>query len=136
MDPRRPNECPRCRFPYSAWDREHGIFGERAAKNLRDRSRQGWGPLGHARAADAEQTRPWRCRCGTWLRARAWNFGWVDIAGMAVLAFLGVLLAVRYSWMANPYVLGVPIALWFAYRVSSQFSVEEVPAEAAEKLAG
>jgi len=136
MEQRRPNECPRCGFAYTAWNRpKHGSFGERFSKNLRERPRYGWGPLGHARHAQAEQTRPWQCRCGTWLRARAWTFGWVDVAGIVVLAILEVLLAVRFAWARNKYFFAIPIALWVGYRVASQVAVEEVPANAAEKLA-
>jgi hypothetical protein len=136
MDGRRPNECPRCGFVYTACNRpKHGTFGERFVKNLRDRPKYGWGPLAHARMAEAEQTRPWRCRCGTWLRAKAWTFGWVDLVGIAVLAILEGLLAVRYPWVWNPYVFAIPIGLWVVYRVSSQVEVEEVPADAAEELA-
>jgi len=136
MEQRRPNECPRCGFSYTAWNRpKHGSFGERFLKNLRERPRYGRGPLGHARYAQAEQTRPWQCRCGTWLRARAWTFGWVDVAGIVVLAILEVLLAVRFAWARNKYFFAIPIALWVGYRVASQVAVEEVPATVAEKLA-
>ena len=136
MDYRRPNECPRCGFAYTGWNRsKHGTFGQRFLKNLRDRPKYGWGPLGHARMAQAEQTRPWQCRCGTWLRAKAWTFGWVDVAGVVVLGILEALVAVRYEWARNKWFFAIPIALWVMYRVSSQVTVEEVPVEVAQKLA-
>jgi len=136
MDYRKPNECPRCGFAYTAWNRpKHGTFGERFVKNLKDRPKYGWGPLAHARMAEVEQTRPWQCRCGTWLRAKPWTFGWVDVAGIVVLAILEVMAAARYPWARSPYVFAIPIAVWVMYRVSSQVTVEEVQAETALKPA-
>jgi len=134
METRRPNECPRCAFVYTAWNRpKTGTFSERFVKNLRERPRHGWGAFGHARYAQAEHTRPWQCRCGTWLRARPWSFGWIDVAGVVVLAALEVLLAMRYEWARNKYFFAIPIALWVMVRTASQVAVDEVPASELEK---
>jgi len=129
MDSRRPNECPRCGFAYTAFNRPrpaHTTFAQRFGRNLQERRRHGWGVLGDARHAQAEQVRPFQCRCGTWLRAAAWSFHWVDVVGIIVIAAIQVALAGSYEWMRNQYVFAVPIGLWVLYRTSSQVAVSEV----------
>jgi hypothetical protein len=131
MEARRANECPRCGFVYTAFNRPkpaNSTFGQRFARNLRERRRFGVGPIAELRYAQAEQTRPFQCRCGTWLRARAWSFGWVDVAGIAVIAAIQVYLAIHFPWARNPYVFAVPIGLWVFYRTTLQVAVSEVPA--------
>ena len=53
--------------------------------HLREQRKHGLGLFAEARYAHAVHLRPWQCRCGTWLQAIAWSFGWVDLAGIAGL---------------------------------------------------
>ena len=134
MESRRPNECPRCGFAYTAFNRPkpaNSTFWQRFTRSLREQRRYG-GPLGNVRYVEAEHTRPWQCRCGTWLQASPWSFGWVDVAGIAVLAVMSGLLATQFSWGRNGYAFAIPIGLWVGYRLSTQVAVAEVPADAAE----
>jgi hypothetical protein len=136
MDSRRPNECPRCGFVYTAFNRPkpaNTTFPQRFGRNLRERRKHGWGPIGEARHAQAEQVRPFQCRCGTWLRAKAWTFDAVDVLGIVVIAAFQVLLSARYEWMRNKYVFAIPIGFWVLYRTSSQVAVSEVPASEVER---
>jgi hypothetical protein len=131
MDTRRSNECPRCRFSYTAWNKGKAMnpsFGRRFQQNLRERPRYGWGPIGDLRFAQAANLRPFRCRCGTWLRARPWTFGWIDVIGIVVIGAIVVVLGTRYSWARGGYAFAVPIGLWVGYRVSTQIAIDEVPA--------
>lgn len=131
MSSRRANECPRCGFAYTAWNRPRPAnrgFLERFRQNLKEQGRHGWGPLKHARFAQAVHARPWQCRCGTWLRARPWTFNWVDVVGLLVLGILSGFLAFRFPWARNGYVFALPMALWVGYRTTTQVAVEEVPA--------
>jgi hypothetical protein len=132
MEWRRPNECPRCAFVYTAFNRpQQGSFSERFFRNLRERRRYKSGAFGSARFAQAEQVRPWQCRCGTWLRAKEWTFSWVDVAGILVLGVLEGLVAMQFPWARNKYFFAIPIALWVFYRAATQVVVEEVPAKQA-----
>jgi hypothetical protein len=132
---RRPNECPRCCFAYTAFNRPksaNSTFVQRFRRSLREQRRHGVGPLADARYAQAEHLRPWQCRCGTWLRARPWSFGWVDVAGIVVIAAIQVALAVRFPWMRNKFAFAIPIALWVGYRTTTRVAVDEVPASEVE----
>jgi hypothetical protein len=131
VESRRPNECPRCGFVYTAFNRTkpaNSTFFQRFARSLREQRRHGFGPLAEARYAEAVHMRPWQCRCGTWLQASAWSFGWVDVAGIAVLAAVNGFLAARFPWAHNAFAFAIPIGLWVGYRVASQVAVTEVPA--------
>jgi hypothetical protein len=136
VDSRRPNECPRCGFAYTAFNRPkpmNSTFAGRFRRSLREQGKYG-GPFGKLRYVEAEQTRPWRCRCGTWLRAQAWSFGWVDLLGIAVIGLVQGWLATQFAWARNPYAFAIPIGLWIGYRTTLQVAVEEVPADAAAEL--
>jgi hypothetical protein len=131
MEARRANECPRCGFVYTAWNRPkpaNSTFGERFARSLREQSRHGLGAFGRIRYVSAEHTRPFQCRCGTWLQAAPWSFGWVDVAGIAVLAALHAYLAAQFPSLKNAYAFAIPIGLWIGYRLTFQVAVAEVPA--------
>lgn len=137
MDSRRPNECPRCGFAYTGFNRPkpaNSTFAQRFARSMREQRSHGSGLFAKARYAEAEHVRPWQCRCGTWLQARAWSFGAVDVVGMAVLAALQVVLATQFSWARNAYAFAIPIGLWVGYRAASQVAVTEVPASTAREL--
>ena len=56
------------------------------------------------------------------------SFNWVDIAGLLILATAQFFVAVRFWWARSPIVFSLPMGLWFAYRTSKQFVVDEVPA--------
>jgi hypothetical protein len=132
MDYRRPNECPRCGFAYTAFNRPASPsngFWDRFTTSLREQRRHGVGVFGKARYAEAVHVRPWQCRCGTWLRAGNWSFGWIDVVAIAALTALHVLLASQFPWAKNGYVFATPIGLWVGYRVTSQVTVHEVSAE-------
>jgi hypothetical protein len=133
VEARRPNECPRCGFAYTAFNRPkpaHSTFAERFMRSLREQRQHGLGMFGKLRYVQ-EQTRPWQCRCGTWLQANPWSFGWVDVAGIAVIAVLQAALAAQFSWARNKWVFAVPIGLWVGYRTTTQVAVSEVSASAA-----
>jgi hypothetical protein len=137
MDSRRPNECPRCGFAYTAFNRPkpaNSTFGQRFTRNLRERRKFGIGPLAEIRYVQAEQARPFPCRCGTWLRPHPWSFGVVDVIGIVVIAAIQVVLSVQFPWMRNKYVFAVPIALWVFYRTTRQVAVSEVPAAELEAM--
>ena len=130
METRSKNECPRCGFVYTAFNRPrpaNSSFGERFARSLREQGRYGLGAFGKFRYVAAEHTRPFQCRCGTWLQAAPWSLGWVDVAGIAVLAALHAYLAAQFPWLHNPYAFAVPIGLWVGYRLTRQVAVAEVP---------
>jgi hypothetical protein len=137
MDTRRPNECPRCGFAFTAFNRPkpaNSSFGQRFERNLRERRKYGIGPLADLRYAQAEQVQPFQCRCGTWLRARPWSFGWVDVIGIVVIGALQVFVAFQVPWARNKYFFAIPIALWVFYRTTLQVAVAEVPAAETEAL--
>ena len=134
MEFRRPNECPRCGFAYTAFNRPlSGSFFERFKRSLRDQRRYGGGPFAKVRYVEAEHTRPWQCRCGAWLQASAWSFDAVDVAGVIALAILNGLLATRFEWARNGFAFAIPIALWVGYRLSLQVEVTETTAIAARE---
>jgi hypothetical protein len=105
---------------------------QRFKRNLSERRRYGFSTIGEIRYAQAQQTVPWQCRCGTWLHAKPWSFGWVDIVGIVVIAAVQVVASIHLPWMRNKYVFAIPIALWVGYRTTLQISIEEVPAPAME----
>jgi len=126
---RRPNECPRCGFAYNAWNRpKPATFTERFKRNLQERARHGFGTTGEIRYAQAEQVRPFQCRCGTWLRARPWSFGWADVVGIVVIAAIQVVVAVKVPWARNKWFFAIPIGLWVGYRTTTQVAIDELPA--------
>src|SRR5262249_47919343 len=129
---RRPNECPRCGFTYTAFNRprENSTYAERFVRSLREQGQYGGGPFAKVRYAEAVHMRPWQCRCGTWLRAGRWRFGWVDVAGIAVLGVMSAFVSAWFPWARNRWVFAAPIALWVGYRLSTQVTVVEVPAPA------
>jgi hypothetical protein len=133
VEARRPNECPRCGFAYTAFNRPkpaNSTFAERFVRSLLEQGKYGSGPLAKLRYVEAEQTRPWQCRCGTWLRANAWSFGWVDGVAIIAIGLIQGYLATRFSWARNAYAFAIPIGLWVGYRTTVQVSVREVPAGA------
>src|SRR5688572_4630597 len=98
----RPKHCPRCGFAYTAFNRPNpgnSTFWQRFVRRLREQRKHGFGPLAEARYAEAEHLRPWQCRCGTWLQASAWSFGWVDLAGILVLVGAQGYLSMHFSWL-------------------------------------
>lgn len=124
---------------YTAFNRPrpaNSTFSERFARSLREQARYGTGAFGKVRYAAAEHTRPFQCRCGTWLQADPWSFGWVDVAGIAALVVLHALVAAHYPWAKNGYVFAIPIGLWVGYRITTQVAVSEVPASALEEMTG
>jgi hypothetical protein len=138
MEFRRANECPRCGFAYTGFNRPNPVnssFSERFFASLRNQ-RQYSGVFGKLRYVEAEHTRPWQCRCGTWLQASPWSFGWVDVLAIALLAGLHALLAARFEWARNGWVFATPIGLWVGYRLTRQVGVAEVSAPAAAETTG
>ena len=71
---------------------------------------------------------PWRCRCGAWLHAKPLSFNWVDLVVIIVLFAIELFIASRFWWALNPLFFFTPIGAWLAYRMSRQFTVEEIPA--------
>jgi len=137
VESRRPNECPRCGFAYTAFNRPtSGSFLERFTRSLREQRKHGLGALAKARYAEAEHLRPWQCRCGTWLRASAWSFGWVDLAGVVALGSIHGYLATQFPWLRNGVAFAIPVGLWVGYRLSTQSAVAEVPADTAQEMTG
>ena len=137
MEYRRANECPRCGFVYTGFNRPkpaNSTFAERFSASLREQRRYS-GIFGRVRYVEAEHARPWQCRCGTWLQASPWSFGWVDVTGIAALGGLHAVLAANFGWARNGWVFATPIALWVGYRLTRQVSVAEVPAPASAEAA-
>jgi hypothetical protein len=137
VDSRRPNECPRCGFAYTGFNRPkpaNSTFAQRFARSLREQRSHGSGLFAKSRYAAAEHVRPWQCRCGTWLQARPWSFGWVDVVGITVLAAVNGTLATQFSWARNAYAFAIPIGLWVGYRTTLQVAVTEVAPSSAREL--
>jgi hypothetical protein len=113
---RRPNECPRCGFVYSSFNRPKPQLQTSDIRILQN-------PLAV----------PWQCCCGTWLRTRPLSFGWVDIAGLLILTTIEIFGAVRFWWLRSGVIFFLPIGAWLTYRTSRQDAIEEVPGPGEER---